>query len=124
MKKVILLIEIKENEEVIQKKVVARKEETTNETIYLFNEGENNKTTYKLFKNKFEIINQNLADNVQVKLNLNEKENSFTTISYNSQTMKIKVDILFFQTVPVVNIKYILETDPQNIHQLRIEEKR
>lgn len=124
MKKVILLIEIKENEEVIQKKVVARKEETANETIYSFNEGENNKTTYKLFKNKFEIINQNLTDNVQVKLNLNEKENSFTTISYNSQTMKIKVDILFFQTVPVVNIKYILETDPQNIHQLRIEEKR
>lgn len=124
MKKVILLIETKENEEIIQKKVVARKEEMNNVVIYSFTEKEKNKTTYKLFKDKFEIINENLVDNVCVELSLNEKDASFTTISYNGQKVKIKIDILYFQVVPNIDIKYILEVDPQNIHQLRIEEKR
>lgn len=124
MEKVILLIEITQNEEIINKKVLARKEIKNELITYNFVENNIYQTTYKIFKEKFEIININNKENTEVKIILMQNGNSEAIINFNNQELKTNIKILKYQTNKAIDVEYILEIDPENIHHLKVLEKR
>lgn len=119
MEDVILNITLVDEENTTLKEVNAKKEIYDNYIKYQFNEN-NNHTTYKIFKDSIEIINNNNETIVQ--LLLSKRISSKAKVIVKNNVLPLKIKLIKFEIIEnrEYKIEYLLE---ENKHLILIKEK-
>lgn len=119
MEDVTLFITIKDEENVFEKEVIAKKEITDKYIKYEFKDSDEN-TTYKVFKDAFEIKKINNS-NVDLQLLFSNKISSRGKVMLENNELPLNVKLIKFDISETINIEYLLE---ENYHYINIVEKR
>lgn len=123
MEDVILNITLIDEDNITKKEVNAKKDIYNNYIKYQFNEN-NNHTTYKIFKDSIEIINDNNETTVQ--LLLSKRISSKAKVIFKNQTLPLKIKLIKYEILENIEykieykIEYLLE---ENKHLILIKEK-
>lgn len=119
MEDVTLFITIKDEENIFEKEVIAKKEIKEKYIKYEFKDSDEN-TTYKVFEDAFE-IKKISNSNIVLQLLFSNKISSRGKIIIEKNEMPLNIKLINFNIAETINIEYLLE---ENYHYINIVEKR